>query len=86
MGEDPNAKTAMKDEKEKSQLGAGKLLMQWKEEGVGEIGQRNADYQAAIRAVKEGAAEAIRNEQIPPGYHTAIQKYFDRLPAEAPTK
>lgn len=86
VGEDPNAKTALKDEKSKSQLGAGKLLMQWKDEGVGEIGARSGDYQAAVRAVKEGAAEAIRNEQVPPGYHSAIQKYFDRLPAEPPKK
>ncbi len=86
MGEDPNAKTALKDEKSKSQIGAGKLLMQWKEEGVGEIGDRGGDYQAAVRAIKDGVAEAIRNEQIPPGYHSAIQKYFDRLPAEAPKK
>lgn len=86
VGEDPNAKTALKDEKSKSQLGAGKLLMQWKDEGVGEIGARSGDYQAAVRAIKEGAAEAIRNEQVPPGYHSTIQKYFDRLPAEPPKK
>ena len=86
VGEDPSAKTALKDEKSKSQIGAGKLLMQWKEEGVGEIGDRGGDYQAAVRAIKDGVAEAIRNEQIPPGYHSAIQKYFDRLPAEAPKK
>ena len=86
VGEDPSAKTALKDEKDKTQIGAGKLLMQWKEEGVGEIGNRGGDYQAAVRAIKEGVAEAIRNEQIPPGYHSAIQKYFDRLPAEVPKK
>ena len=61
-------------------MGAGKLLMQWKEEGKGETGQKADDYQAAVRSVKEGVAEAIRNERIPPGYHGAIQKYFDRLP------
>jgi hypothetical protein len=86
MGEDPTAKTGLKDEKEKSQIGAGKLLMQWKDEGVGEVGNRSAEYQAAVRAIKDGVAEAIRNEQIPPGYHSAIQKYFDRLPAEPPQK
>ena len=83
VGEDPTAETAMKDEKDKAKMGAGKLLMQWKEEGVGETGQKVADYQEAVRAVKEGVAEAIRNERIPPGYHGAIQKYFDRLPDKA---
>ncbi len=83
VGEDLTAKTATKDEKDKAKLGAGKLLMQWKEEGVGETGNKAADYQEAVRAVKEGVAEAIRNERIPPGYHGAIQKYFDRLPDNA---
>jgi hypothetical protein len=30
--------------------------------------------------VKQGVSEAIRNERVPPGYHGAIQKYFDNLP------
>ena len=80
VGEDPDALTKLKDEKAKTKMGAGKLLMQWKEEGKGETGQKADDYQAAVRSVKEGVAEAIRNERIPPGYHGAIQKYFDRLP------
>lgn len=83
VGEDKNAKTALKDEKDKTQITAGKLLMEWKEEGVGETGQKTAQYEQAVRAVKQGVAEAIRSEQVPPGYHGAIQKYFDRL-AEKP--
>ena len=79
-GEDPNAITKTKDEKSKTKMGAGKLLMQWKEEGVGETGAKAQEYQEAVKAVREGVAEAIRNERIPPGYHGAIQKYFDRLP------
>ena len=86
VGEDKDAQTKLKDEKTKNQIGAGKLLMQWKDDGVGETGQRTEDYQAAVRAVKESVAEAIRNEQVPPGYHPAIQKYFDRIPSEAPRK
>lgn len=79
-GEDPNAITKTKDEKSKTKMGAGKLLMQWREEGVGETGAKAQEYQEAVKAVREGVAEAIRNERIPPGYHGAIQKYFDRLP------
>ena len=82
-GEDPNAVTKTKDEKTKTKMGAGKLLMQWKEEGVGETGAKAQDYQEAVKAVREGVTEAIRNERIPPGYHGAIQKYFDRLPDKA---
>jgi len=85
VGEDPSAKTAMKQEKDNGQVGAGKLLMQWKEEGVGDTGEKAVQYQQAVRAVKQGVAEAIRSEQVPPGYHAAIQKYFDRL-EEKPDK
>ena len=82
-GEDDTAKSDFKKEKDKVQLGAGKLLMEWKEEGVGETGQKSGDYQQVVRAVKQGVSEAIRNEQVPPGYHSAIQKYFDRLPEKS---
>jgi uncharacterized protein CbrC (UPF0167 family) len=58
--------------------------MEWKEEGVGETGRKAGDYTDAVRAVKQGVAEAIRNERIPPGYHGAIQKYFDNLPEKKP--
>jgi len=83
VGEDDTAKSDFKKEKDKVQLGAGKLLMEWKEEGVGETGQKASDYQQAVRAVKQGVSEAIRNEQVPPGYHSTIQKYFDRLPEKS---
>ena len=84
VGEDDTTKSDFKKEKSTTQMGAGKLLMEWKEEGVGETGQKSGDYQQAIRAVKQGVSEAIRNEQVPLGYHSAIQKYFDRLPEKSP--
>ena len=80
VGEDDGTKSDFKKEKEKAQLGAGKLLMEWKEEGVGDTGSKAGDYNAAVQAVKQGVSEAIRNERVPPGYHGAIQKYFDNLP------
>ena len=83
-GEDDTTKSGFTKEKDKVQLGAGKLLMEWKEEGVGETGGKAGDYNDAVRAVKQGVAEAIRNERVPPGYHGAIQKYFDKLPEKKP--
>ena len=84
LGEDDTTKSGFKKEKDKIQLGAGKLLMEWKEEGVGETGRKAGDYNEAVRAVKQGVAEAIRNERVPPGYYGAIQKYFDNLPVKKP--
>jgi hypothetical protein len=83
VGEAPESDVNFKKEKDPTQLGAGRLLLQFKEDGIGDIGEKAGDYEAAIRAVKQGAAEAIRNEQVPPGYHKAIQKYFDRMEPKA---
>ncbi len=80
MGENDAANSAFKPEKSKTQMSAGKLLMEWKEEGLGDVGAKAGDYEQAVRAVKQGVAEAIRNEKVPPGYHGAIRKYFDKLP------
>ena len=82
FGEDDSTKSDFKKEKAKTQFGAGKLLMEWKEEGVGDTGSKAGDYNAAVTAVKQGVSEAIRNERVPPGYHGAIQKYFDALPVK----
>ncbi len=84
VGEDDTTNSDFKKEKAKTQLGAGKLLMEWKEEGVGDTGSKAGDYNAAVTAVKQGVAEAIRNERVPPGYHGVIQKYFDNLPEKKP--
>ena len=36
------------------------------------------------RKLRNEARQAIRNERVPPGYHGAIQKYFDKLPEKKP--
>ena len=54
VGEDDSTKSGFKKEKAKTQLGAGRLLMEWKEEGVGDTGSKAGDYNAAINAVKQG--------------------------------
>ena len=78
--EDDSLKTDFKPEKEQSKLAGGKTLLQWKTSEVGETGARAEDFRDAIRDVKQRVSEAITAEQVPPGYHAAIQKYFDALP------
>ena len=78
--EDDSLKTDFKQEKEQSKLAGGKTLLQWKTSEVGESGARAEDFRDAIRDVKQRVSEAITAEQVPPGYHSAIQKYFDSLP------
>ncbi len=80
--EDESAKTGFKTEKSKSQLTGGKMLLEWKTREVGETGARSEEYRTNVQRVKQGVSEAIQQEQVPPGYHEAIKKYFDALPAK----
>jgi hypothetical protein len=87
--EDESAKTDFKSEKSPSHLTGGKLLLQWKTKEVGETGARAEEFREGVQRVKQGVSEAIQQEQVPPGYHEAIKKYFDSLPekpAENPAK
>ena len=36
-----------------------------------------------MNQVKQGVSEAILLEQIPPGYHDSIQRYFDTIDQSA---
>jgi chemotaxis protein histidine kinase CheA len=78
--EDESTETAFKQQKSSSPLAGGKLLLEWKTKEVGETGARTEDYRDAVAQVKQGVAEAIQQEQVPPGYHDAIKRYFDTLP------
>lgn len=78
--EDDSAKTGFKSEKSPTMLTEGKMLLEWKTKEVGEAGDRAAEYREAVRGVKQGVSEALQAEQVPPGYHDAIKKYFDTLP------
>jgi hypothetical protein len=78
--ENGSAKTAYQPEKSPTALTPGKLLMQWKTNENSEPGQARQDYLSSLEQVKQDVSEAIVQEQVPPGYHQAIQKYFDTLP------
>lgn len=80
--ENDEAETGFKQERSPTQLSAGKTLLQWKTQELGPRGARPEDYQEAVKQVKQGVSEAIAAEQVPPGYHGAIQKYFDSIPAK----
>jgi len=78
--EDESAKTGFKSEKSTSALAGGKMLLEWKTKEVGESGARAEEFREAVREVKQGVSEALQAEQVPPGYHETIKKYFDTLP------
>ena len=80
--EDDSVKSDFKSEKSPTKLAGGKLLLEWKTKEVGDTGARAEEYRDALAKVKQGVSEAIQQEQAPPGYHEAIKKYFDSLPAK----
>ena len=56
------------------------------ERGIACHPDRVAEFRDGVKRVKQGVSEAIQQEQVPPGYHEAIKKYFDSLPENAPAK
>ncbi|MFH0911929.1 MAG: hypothetical protein V1918_10550 [Planctomycetota bacterium] len=77
--EDETLKTDYKSERSKSALTAGKMLLQWKTRGLSDAGQAEEDYLRQVQEVKQNAGEAVLQEEVPPGYHESIKRYFDTL-------
>jgi hypothetical protein len=81
VDEDDKVETGFTSEKSPTPIQKGKILMSLKSKGLGD--ETNEDlkleYKAALDGVKQGYAEAIEAEQIPPGYRGSIQSYFDSL-------
>jgi len=77
--EDDSVKTDFVDETSKSAVQKGKVLLSMKTKGMSDTGEARKEYRQAFDDIKQGAAEAIEQEQIPPGYIDTIQKYFDKI-------
>jgi hypothetical protein len=70
-------------EKSPSLLQPGRILMEWKTREVTEAGPAREEYLRAVQDVRQRASEAIVQEQIPPGYQSAIKRYFDTFRNDA---
>jgi len=81
MPEDDTVKTDFVDETSKSAVQKGKILLSMKTKGMSDTGEARKEYRQALDDVKQGVAEAIEQEQIPPGYIDTIQNYFDEIDA-----
>ncbi|MBA3313729.1 MAG: hypothetical protein H0T47_10635 [Planctomycetaceae bacterium] len=77
--EDDAAKSGFKTEQSKSAVTAGKVLLSLQTKGLSDTGEAEENYAKSIGEVKQGVSEAILQEQVPPGYHEEIKKYFDTL-------
>ncbi len=77
--EDDSVETDFVSERSKSAIQKGKVLLSMKTKGLSDSGEARKEYRQALEDVKQGVSEAIDQEQIPPGYTDAIQKYFDNI-------
>ena len=85
--EDDSDPEGYKDEKTKTQIQAGKVLLSIKtKEAATEKDFDPEDlkkYESTVSEIKSGVQAAIENEQIPPGYVDGIKSYFDNLDSPA---
>ena len=86
--EDNSDPEGYKDEKSKTQIQAGKVLLSIKTKEAATEKDFDPEelkkYESTVTEIKAGVQAAIENEQIPPGYVDGIKNYFDNL--EAPAK
>ncbi len=86
--EDDSDPEGYKDEKSKTQIQAGKVLLSIKTKEAATEKDFDPEelkkYESTVTEIKAGVQAAIENEQIPPGYVDGIKNYFDNL--EAPAK
>ena len=80
--EDDSVKSDFKTEKSKTSLQAGKMLLEIRQQELPEAGEAQVTYAENLEAIKQGVSESILAEQVPPGYHEGIKKYFDAIDAE----
>lgn len=73
---------ALESEIAKSAVSAGKTLFTQKTQGEGKKGNVAENYRALATQVTQGVSDALEQEQVPPGYHEGIKKYFDTLAPE----
>lgn len=86
VADDDSVKTDFQDETSQSAIRKGKILLSLKTKGVTESDDEDIalEYKAIISDLQQSVSEAIDQEQIPPGYHESIKKYFDSLDRRPP--
>ncbi len=67
-------------ERTRAMLTAGQHLLRLKTEPrAPDAAPATVERTDAIEAVRQGAAEAMVRESVPPAYHDSVRRYFDDL-------
>lgn len=90
QAEDDSDPEGYKDEKTKTQIQAGKVLLSIKTREAATEKDFDPEelkkYESTVSEIKSGVQAAIENEQIPPGYVDGIKGYFDNLDSRESAK
>jgi hypothetical protein len=83
VDEDNSDPEGYKDERTKTQITAGKLLLSIRTKEAATERDFDPDelrnYQNSVTELRSGVQAAIEAEEIPPGYVDGIKQYFDTL-------
>jgi hypothetical protein len=86
QAEDDSDPEGYKDEKTKTQIQAGKILLSIKTREAATEKDFDPEelkkYESSVTEIKAGVQAAIENEQIPPGYVDGIKSYFDNIESD----
>jgi hypothetical protein len=85
VDEDDSGESSFVDEKSRSAIQKGKILLSLKSKGLSDTGDiQDAEYQKIVGEIRQSLEEVIDQEEIPPGYVEGIKKYFDTLDRTEP--
>ena len=76
---DLDGQTATKRTRIRSEPGQGPVIASWYFQESQIKGEAKRDFSEVVQAARDGAAEAISENQIPRKYEDAIKKYFGQL-------
>ncbi len=71
--------TGTQSTKVKNTEKTGPIIAVWESKEEQVRGESKEQLKDVVQAAKDGAAEAISENQIPPRYQPAVQRYFDQL-------
>jgi len=76
---DQRGDTSTKQTKVAGQTRPGPMVASWYVKGTQVKGETKRQFSQVVRAARDGAAEAISENQIPRKYEDAVKNYFGRL-------